>query len=93
MGNDFEAIRLVLTERQIKLLGVYVHPHLYTKSYEVDDNDHAALLDRNLIEPVSGMWHKENFSGNRSVSPTAGTYRATDEGRAWFEWYDKQPKS
>ncbi len=91
--DEFETTRLVLNERQIKLLGSYVRTTLYTRPYDVDESDYAALLDQKLIEPVGGMRHKESFSGERAAEEPPGTYRSTDRGLAWYEWYEEQPKS
>ncbi len=81
--NELEAVRAVLTERQIKLLGSYVRTTLFTRPSDADENDYAALLDQKLIEPVGG-----------AAEQTADTYRPTnDRGRAWFDWYYEQAKS
>jgi len=93
MYDDFEAIRLELTELQIKLLGSHVRTTLYVRPGAANDNDDAVLVKHELIEPVGGMLHKESLSGSRAVEQTARTYHSTDKGRAWFEWYEKQPKS
>jgi len=81
--NELEAVRAVLTERQIKLLGSYVRTTHFTRPSDADENDYAALLDQKLIEPVGG-----------AAEQTADTYRPTnDRGRAWFDWYYEQAKS
>ncbi len=90
--NELEAVRAVLTERQIKLLGSYVRTTLYARPSDADDGDDAVLVDHGLVEPVGGTWHKESFGGSRSSEQDAGTYHPTDRGRAWFEWYDEQSK-
>ncbi len=93
MYEDFEAIRRELTELQIKLLGSHVRTTLYVRPSDANSNDDAVLVRHELIEPVGGMLHKESFSGGRDMQQTPTTYHATDKGRAWFEWYEKQPKS
>jgi len=93
MYDDFEAIRLELTELQIKLLGSHVRTTLYVRPGAANDNDDAVLVKHELIEPVGGMLHKESFSGGRGTQQAPTTYHATDKGRAWFAWYEKQPKS
>jgi len=93
MEEDFETIRLELTERQIKLLGSYVRTTLYTRPSDADSNDDAVLVDHSLIEPVGSLWHKESFSGSRAAEQNADTYHPTERGRAWFDWYDEQAKS
>ncbi len=93
MEEAFETIRLELTERQIKLLGSYVRTTLFTRPSDADGNDDAVLVGHSLIEPIGGMWHKESFVGSRAAEQTAGTYHPTERGRAWFDWYDEQPKS
>ncbi len=93
MYDDFEAIRQELTELQIKLLGSHVRTTLYVRPGAANDNDDAVLIKHELIEPVGGMLHKESFSGGRVAQQTPITYHATDKGRAWFEWYEKQRKS
>ncbi len=93
MYDDFEAVRRELTERQIKLLGSYVRTTLYTQPSDADVHDYAALLNNDLIEPAGGALHRESLLDNRAAEQTSEPYHATDKGRAWFEWYEKQPKS
>ena len=90
--DELEAVGAVLTERQIKLLGSYVRTTLYTRPSDADENDYAALLDHNLIEPVAGVGYKVSFSGSHAAEQTADAHHATAEGRAWFDWYDEQSK-